>query len=64
MILGALLSVAAANQISSLLFGVSPHDPVVLVAVVIVLGLTALAASWFPAVRASSVDRMTTLRSQ
>jgi len=64
MILGALLSVAAANQISSLLFGVSPHDPVVLVGAVLVLGLTALAASWFPAVRASRVDPMTTLRSE
>ena len=64
MVLGALSSIAAANQISSLLFGVSPHDPVVLVAAVLVLGLTALAASWFPAVRASRVDPMTTLRSE
>ena len=64
MVLGALSSIAAANQISSLLFGVSPHDPVVLVGAVLVLGLTALAASWFPAVRASRVDPMTTLRSE
>jgi putative ABC transport system permease protein len=64
MVTGALLSIAAANQISSLLFGVSPHDPVVLVGAVLVLGLTALAASWFPAVRASRVDPMTTLRSE
>ena len=64
MVLGALSSIAAANQISSLLFGVSPHDPVVLVGAVLVLGLTALAASWFPAVRGSRVDPMTTLRSE
>jgi len=64
MVLGALSSIAAANQISSLLFGVSPHDPVVLAGAVLVLGLTALAASWFPAVRASRVDPMTTLRSE
>ena len=64
MVLGALSSIAAANQISSLLFGVSPHDPVVLVGAVLVLGLTALAASWLPAVRASRVDPMTTLRSE
>ncbi|HEY8155353.1 MAG TPA: ABC transporter permease [Myxococcota bacterium] len=64
MIFGALSSIAAASQISSLLFGVSPRDPVVLVGAVLVLGLTALAASWFPAVRASRVDPMTTLRSE
>ena len=64
MVLGALSSIAAANQISSLLFGVSPHDPVVLVGAVLVLGLTALAASWFPAVRASRGDPMTTLPSE
>jgi len=36
----------------------------VLAGAVLVLGLTALAASWFPAVRASRVDPMTTLRSE
>ena len=64
MLLGALLSVAAASQISSLLFGVSPHDPVAIGGAVVVLGLTALAACWFPAARASRVDPMATLRSE
>ena len=64
MALGALLSVAAASQISALLFGVSPHDPVVLAGAVLLLGLTALAASWFPAARAARVDPMATLRSE
>jgi predicted permease len=62
--IGALLSIAAARQITSLLFGVSPQDPVVLAGAVLVLGVTALAASWLPAVRASRVDPMTTLRSE
>jgi putative ABC transport system permease protein len=64
MLLGAVLSVAAASQISSLLFGVSPHDPVAIGGAVVVLGLTALAACWLPAARASRVDPMTTLRSE
>jgi putative ABC transport system permease protein len=62
--IGALLSIAAARQITSLLFGVSPQDPVVLAGAVLVLGVTALGASWLPAVRASRVDPMTTLRSE
>jgi ABC-type antimicrobial peptide transport system permease subunit len=61
---GALLSLAAASQISELLFGVSPHDPAVLAAAALVLGLAALAASWLPAARAARVDPMTTLRSE
>ncbi len=64
MLLGAVLSVAAASQISSLLFGVSPHDPVAIGGAVVVLGLTALAARWLPAARASRVDPMATLRSE
>jgi putative ABC transport system permease protein len=64
MLLGALLSVAAASQIASLLFGVSPYDPLAIGGAVLVLGLTALLASWFPAARASRVDPMTTLRSE
>jgi putative ABC transport system permease protein len=64
MLLGALLSVAAASQISSLLFGVSPHDPAAIAGAVVVLGLTALAANWFPAARAARVDPMATLRSE
>jgi predicted permease len=63
-LLGAIVSVAAASQISSLLFGVSPHDPLALGGAVLVLGLTALAASYFPAARAARVDPMTTLRSE
>ncbi len=64
MAVGALASVAAASQISSLLFGVSPHDPIALGGAVVVLGLTAFVASWFPAARAARVDPMATLRSE
>jgi len=61
---GAVGSVLAARLLSSLLFGVSPHDPGVLAAALLLLGATALLASWLPAARAARVDPMTTLRSE
>jgi predicted permease len=60
--LGLVASLAAARGLSSLLFGVSPHDARVLLGAVAVLALTALAASWLPAARISRVDPMATLR--
>jgi ABC-type antimicrobial peptide transport system permease subunit len=62
MVLGALASLGAARMLSGLLFGVPPHDPVVLGGTILLLGLTALAASWLPALRASRIDPMATLR--
>jgi putative ABC transport system permease protein len=47
---------------SSLLFGVSSHDPITFSAVAVLLILLALAACYIPARRASSVDPMVALR--
>ncbi|MGE5745167.1 MAG: ABC transporter permease, partial [Gemmatimonadota bacterium] len=51
-VLGAAGALAAGRAIASLLYGVSPHDPLVLLAVAAVLTLVALVASYLPAYRA------------
>jgi putative ABC transport system permease protein len=47
---------------SSLLFGVSPFDPLTYGAVVSSLALAALVATWLPARQATRVDPMSALR--
>jgi len=60
--LGILASFFVANVLSSVLYEVEPHDPVVFVGVPVFLSLVALAAVSIPARRASRVDPMETLR--
>jgi putative ABC transport system permease protein len=50
--------------LTSQLYGVSARDPLTYVAVALVLGVVALAASYLPARRALGVDPMTSLRSE
>jgi putative ABC transport system permease protein len=51
-----------ARLVESFLYGVAPTDPLVFGAVALVLIVTAAAASWIPALRASRVDPAVTLR--
>jgi predicted permease len=55
-------SLATARMIKGLLFGITPYDPLSLMAGVVVLGATAMLAAWAPSHRASSVDPMVALR--
>ena len=62
LVLGVLAAVWATSLFSSLLFGVTPTDPAVFVAVALLLGLVGLAASSVPAYRATRVDPMSIIR--
>jgi len=60
---GLAAATAAASSIRALLFGVKPLDPASLGGVALVLLLTATAACYLPARRASCVDPAIALRS-
>ncbi|MBZ5696633.1 MAG: ABC transporter permease [Acidobacteriia bacterium] len=59
---GLLVSLVLTRALSTVLFGVSPADPLTFVAVVGVLVAAVLLACWIPARRASRVDPMVALR--
>jgi len=61
---GLVASVAAASLMRSLLFGVRSWDVPTLLAVAIVLGASALLASYLPARRAASIDPVEALRTE
>jgi predicted permease len=62
--IGLLASFGATQFIAAQLTGVSPHDPVTLVAVVAVMTCVGLAACFFPAQKASRVDPLVALRTE
>jgi putative ABC transport system permease protein len=62
--LGVLGALAAARVLESLLYGVRPHDPVIIAAAPVVLGGLALLACLAPAHRAASVEPMAALRQE
>ena len=62
--IGAVLAVAAAHAARSLLFGLSPTDPVTLAIAVAGLAAVAAAASVLPARRAASLDPVAALREE
>jgi predicted permease len=62
--LGAALSVVAAKGIASMVYRVSPFDPVTFVTAPVVLFAAALLASWLPARRATRIAPVTALRDE
>ena len=61
---GAALSVPLSSALGSLLFGVSPGDPLTLAAVAAVLVAAGMAASYLPARRGTRIDPVTALRAE
>jgi len=60
--LGILIAFAATRVLSSLLFGVSAHDPLIFGGVSVVLASAAILACYIPARRATRVDPIIALR--
>jgi putative ABC transport system permease protein len=61
---GLLLSASGASAITSLLYGVRPHDPAVFLMVPVLLFTVAVLASYLPARRATKVDPILALRAE
>jgi putative ABC transport system permease protein len=62
--LGILAAFVVTRWLSSLLFEITPLDPVTFVAVSLLLVIVALTACWIPAYRAMRIDPIQTLRDQ
>jgi putative ABC transport system permease protein len=61
-LLGVGVSFVVANLLSGLLFGVSAHDPLTMIAFAALLVTVALTANYIPAYRATRIDPMVALR--
>jgi ABC-type lipoprotein release transport system permease subunit len=61
-VIGLIAALALSKLIESLLFGVTARDPMVFVAVPVILAAVALIAVWLPAMRATRIDPIDALR--
>jgi ABC-type antimicrobial peptide transport system permease subunit len=61
---GLVAALVATQFMESLLFGVQSTDPLTFISIAVLLGLTALLASYVPARRAARIDPMISLRSE
>jgi ABC-type antimicrobial peptide transport system permease subunit len=58
---GLVLGILASRVLSSIVYGATPRDPVVLAGVVVAMALLGLTATWIPAQRALSLDPLVLL---
>jgi predicted permease len=63
-LLGVVLALSLGRVVRSLVYGVSPADPMVLLTVVVLVMMVAMVASYVPARRASRSDPMAMLRAE
>ncbi|MDQ2712758.1 MAG: ABC transporter permease [Acidobacteriota bacterium] len=61
---GTALTFAFSRLLSTILYGISPHDPITYLYALLLMGSVALIASWYPARRAISIDPARTLREE
>jgi ABC-type antimicrobial peptide transport system permease subunit len=61
-ILGLVAALGASRLIGNQLYGVTPNDPVTMIAAALALGVVALLAGYIPARRATRVNPMLALR--
>jgi predicted permease len=62
--IGLAMTFGVTRLLSALLFGVAPHDPLILGGVVVILLAVGVVASMVPALRAARVDPLTALRAE
>jgi putative ABC transport system permease protein len=62
--LGLAAAATSARLLTSMLFRVQPTDPIVYLAVTVLLGMVALVASYVPARRASKIDALAAIRQE
>lgn len=60
--LGVLVALATTRVLSSVLYGISPTDPLIFAAISLLLAAVALLACWLPATRAANLDPMVALK--
>ena len=63
-VIGVVASLASASVLATLLYGVTPRNPLLLFVVCISVALTGLLAAYIPAIGAASIDPMKALRTE